>query len=106
MPSGPSSTPKPDCFHPPIGAYMSMAEIPCALTKTVPADRRDATSAASASSLLQTEAHSPKVVSFAASHRLVDVVVGDHRQGGGELLLAHDARRRRSGATTSAGETK
>ena len=38
MPSGPSSTPKPDCFHPPIGAYMSMAEMPWALTKTVPAD--------------------------------------------------------------------
>ena len=67
MPSVPSSTPKPDCFHPPIGAYMSMAEIPCALTKTVPADSRDATSAASASSLLQTDAHSPNAVSFAAS---------------------------------------
>ena len=40
MPSVPSSTPKPDCFHPPIGAYMSMAERPCALTKTVPAASR------------------------------------------------------------------
>ena len=46
MPSVPSSTPKPDCFHPPIGAYMSMADMPWALTNTVPADSRDATSAA------------------------------------------------------------
>ena len=40
MPSVPSSTPNPDCFHPPMGAYMSMADMPCALTNTVPADNR------------------------------------------------------------------
>ena len=93
MPSAPSSTPKPDCFQPPIGAYMSMAERPCALTNTVPAESRDATSAASASSLLQTEAHRPNGVSLAASTASVEVVVGDDGQRGGELLLAHDAAR-------------
>ena len=67
MPSVPSSSPKPDCFHPPIGAYMSMADRPWALTKTVPADSCEATSAASASSLLQTDAHRPKGVSLAAA---------------------------------------
>ena len=39
MPSVPSSTPKPDCFHPPIGAYMSRDEMPCVFTNTVPADQ-------------------------------------------------------------------
>ena len=105
MPSGPSSTPKPDCFQPPMGAYMSMAERPWAFTNTVPAERRDATSAASASSLLQTDAHSPKGVSLAALDRLVEVVVGEHRQGRGELLVAHDAAVG-GGAITRAGETR
>ena len=68
MPSVPSSTPKPDCFHPPIGAYMSMADSPWALTNTVPGRQpRAATSAASASSLLQTDAQSPNGLSLAAA---------------------------------------
>ena len=106
MPSVPSSTPKPDCFHPPIGAYMSMAEMPWALTNTVPADEARRHVGGQRVVVAPDRGAQPERGVVRRVDRLVDVVVGDHRQGRGELLLAHDAGVPVGGATTSAGETK
>ncbi len=106
MPSGPSSTPKPDCFHPPIGAYMSMDEMPCVLTNTVPADSRDRDVGRQRVVVAPDRGTEPELGVVRRPHRFLDVVVGDHRQRRCELLLADDPGGRPAAPRPSAGDTK
>ena len=73
--------PKPDCFHPPIGAYMSMADRPWALTKTVPADSRDGHVGRQRVVVAPDRRAQAEGRVVGRRDRLVDVVVGDHGQG-------------------------